>query len=128
MSLEYNTDTRAAKNESSPPSSKSAETKSAETKGAGAELGLLLRSGAVNYAVKEQDAGGLRFGGVAQTQPARLSRDISSLVDKGVSVYVVSDDASDRGLERTDLVPGVESRTRAQLAELYADYDEVWSW
>jgi sulfur relay (sulfurtransferase) DsrF/TusC family protein len=97
-------------------------------KGAGANLGVLLRGNAVNYAVKGQDATGLSFGGRAQTQPPRLDEDVAKLVGKGVEVYVVEDDAAGRGLERSDLVEGVRTVSRAGLPQLLAGYDQVWHW
>jgi len=48
-------------------------------KGAGADLDVLLRGNAVNYAVREQDASGLAFGDRRQTQPPRLDEDVAKL-------------------------------------------------
>ena len=39
---------------------------------AGANLGLLLRGNAVNYAVRAQNAAGLAFGAWRQTHPPRI--------------------------------------------------------
>jgi sulfur relay (sulfurtransferase) DsrF/TusC family protein len=97
-------------------------------KGAGADLGLLLRGSAVNYAVKGQDASGLSFGGKAQTQPPKIDEDVAKLVGKGVDVYVVEDDAAERGLERNDFVAGVKPVSRSGLAKLFAGYDQIWHW
>jgi sulfur relay (sulfurtransferase) DsrF/TusC family protein len=97
-------------------------------KGAGAEVDVLLRANAVSYAVKGQDAAGLVFGARRQTQPPRLDEDVAKLVAKGVRVLIVAEDLRDRGLERGDLVPGVDGIPRAQLAKLLEDYDQVWHW
>lgn len=97
-------------------------------KGAGADLAVLLRGNAVNYAVRGQDAAGLSFGGRAQTQPPRLDQEISRLVGKGVEVFVVEDDAATRGLEPTDLVEGVTTVPRSRLPALLSSYDQVWHW
>jgi hypothetical protein len=51
-------------------------------KGAGADLGVLLRGNAVNYAALGQDAAGLAFGGWRQTQPP--SSTASSALDATV--------------------------------------------
>ena len=66
-------------------------------KGAGADLGVLLRGNAVNYAALGQDAAGLAFGGWRQTQPPRLADDITALVAKGVAVYAIAEDLAERG-------------------------------
>jgi sulfur relay (sulfurtransferase) DsrF/TusC family protein len=97
-------------------------------RGAGADLGVVLCGNAVNYAVKGQDASGLSFGDKRQTQPPRMERDIAALIDKGVPVFVVEDDVQVLGLERTDLIGGLNPIARAKLPALFADYDQVWTW
>src|SRR6266478_671739 len=77
-------------------------------KAAGADLSVLLRGNAVNYAVRGQNAAGLAFGGWCQTQPPRIADDIGSLTTKGVAVYVLTEDLAQRGLEAGDLVTGLE--------------------
>ena len=52
-------------------------------KAAGADLAVLLRGNAVNYAVRGQDAAGLAFGGWRQTQPPRVADNIASLTTRG---------------------------------------------
>jgi len=97
-------------------------------KAAGADLGVLLRGNAVNYAVRGQDAAGLAFGAWRQTQPPRLGNDIAALPTKGVPVYVLSEDLAERGLEAGDLVPGLERVARDGLPGLFAAHDQVWHW
>ena len=97
-------------------------------KTAGADIDVLLRANAVNYGVKGQDASGLRFGNKAQTHPPRLEDDVRRLIDKGAKVYVVADDVAERGLERNDLVEGLERVSRAGIAPLCSHYDQVWHW
>jgi sulfur transfer complex TusBCD TusB component (DsrH family) len=97
-------------------------------KGAGADLAVLLRGNAVNYAVKGQDASGLSFGGRPQTQPPRLDEDVAKLVTKGVPVFLVEEDAAERGIEGTELVAGVEAVSRRELPALLERYDRVWHW
>ncbi|MDD9934338.1 MAG: DsrE family protein [Myxococcales bacterium] len=97
-------------------------------KGAGADLGVLLTGNAVNYAVKAQDASGLSFGGKVQAQPPNIARDVAKLVDKGIEVHLVSDDAAARGIESSDLIEGVKPITRRELAALYDAHDQVWNW
>ncbi len=97
-------------------------------KGAGADLNLLLRGNAVNYAVKGQDASGLAFGERKQTQPPRLDDDLAKLIAKGVDVYYVEEDFAERGLEKNELIPGPKGVRRAGLPQLFASYDQVWHW
>jgi sulfur relay (sulfurtransferase) DsrF/TusC family protein len=97
-------------------------------KAAGADLGVLLRGNAVNYAVRGQDASGLAFGGWRQTQPPRLADDIAALTAKGVAVYVLAEDLVPRGLAAGDLIPGLEQITRDKLPALFAAHDQVWHW
>lgn len=97
-------------------------------KGAGADLALLLRGNAVNYAVKAQDASGLSFGGKSQTQPPHIADDLSKLPGKGVDVFLVEDDAAERGLEPTDFIEGIKTVSRSGLAKLFANYDQIWHW
>ena len=97
-------------------------------KGAGATLDVVLRGNAVNYAVKGQDASGLAFGERGQKQPPRIEEDVAKLIPKGIAVFIVEDDLRERGLERGDLIPGVEFVSRAGLPALFGGYDQVWHW
>ena len=97
-------------------------------KGAGATLDVLLRGNAVNYGVNGQDASGLSFGAIKQTQPPRLSEDVAKLVDKGVKVYVIEEDLAERGIEASSLVGGLTPVARASVAELISGYDYAWHW
>lgn len=96
--------------------------------GAGAKLDVLLLASAVNYGVLSQDAGGLRFGDQAQTQPPHLAEDVARLMEKGCAVYLVQEDCAERGLEPRDLVPGLKTLGRARLPQLFEEYDQVWHW
>lgn len=97
-------------------------------KGAGANLDVLLRGNAVNYAVMGQDASGLAFGEKKQTRPPRLEQDLAKLTAKGVKVFLVADDLAERGVEPTELISGLETIGRDRLPKLFADYDLVWHW
>jgi len=97
-------------------------------KGAGADLSVLLRGNAVNYAVPGQDASGLSFGGLAQTRPPELPQDIAKLIAKGVEVYVVEDDLEERGIAKDTLVAGLRPVPRDRIAALLGEFDQVWSW
>jgi sulfur relay (sulfurtransferase) DsrF/TusC family protein len=97
-------------------------------RGAGAELDVLLTGDAVNYAVRAQDASGLAFGEWKQTQPPRIAGDIAALLEKGVSVYLVADDANERGLADVPLVQGVRRLASKEMPELLGRYDRIWQW
>lgn len=97
-------------------------------KGAGADLHVLLRGNAVNYAVKGQDASGLCFGERRQTQPPKIEEEVAKLTAKGVKVFVVQEDLVERGLEPADLIAGVELIPLAHLPTLFTAYDQVWHW
>src|SRR5450432_7820 len=95
-------------------------------RGAGADIHLLLRGAAVNYAVRGQDASGLRFGAREQTQPPRIERDLSSLAGKGASIYVVQEDVAERGLRPGELIPGLDYVTKDALPGLFGGFERVW--
>lgn len=97
-------------------------------KGAGANIDILLRANAVNYAVSAQDASGLAFGDWRQTQPPRLAEDLSGALAKGIAVFVSSEDLAERGLSMSDLIPGLEPVSRDAMAGVLARYDQVWHW
>jgi hypothetical protein len=97
-------------------------------RGAGAELDVLLTGDAVNYAVRAQDASGLAFGEWRQTQPPRIAGDIAALLEKGVGVFLVAEDARERALDDVPLVEGVRVLPRAELAGLLGRYERIWQW
>ena len=97
-------------------------------KGAGADLAVLLRGNAVNYAVKGQDASGLAFGEKRQTQPPALAADLAKLVGKGVAVHIVQDDADARGLDRGELIEGLTPVPRSDVPKLFGQFERVWHW
>lgn len=89
---------------------------------------VLLKGNAVNYAVRGQDASGLSFGGKEQTQPPKIDRDIGAMIKNGIDVYLVRDDAAERGLEVSELVAGIRPIARDEVAGLFRNYDFVWHW
>ena len=97
-------------------------------KGANADVDVLLRGNAVNYAVKAQDAGGLSFGGLEQTQPPKIADDLIRLKAKGAKIYVVEDALRERGIEPGELIDGPDLISRGKLAKLFGEYDQVWHW
>ena len=97
-------------------------------KNAGADISVLLRANAVNYAVKGQDASGLAFGESKMTHPSEIDKDVEKMIQKGVPVYLVEQDANERGLSDADFVSGIKKVRRDALPELIDQHDQVWHW
>jgi sulfur transfer complex TusBCD TusB component (DsrH family) len=97
-------------------------------KNAGADISVILRANAVNYAVKGQDASGLSFGEAKMAHPPEIDKDVEKMIDKGLPVYVVDEDAKDRGLSDGELIGGVKKVKRQDLPELIDQHDQVWHW
>ncbi len=97
-------------------------------KGAGAEMTLLLRGNAVNYAVKRQDASGLSFGARKQTRPPKLHEDLAALAKKGVAILAVQEDVGHYGLKRDDLIAEIELVPKNRVALLMDEHERIWWW
>ena len=97
-------------------------------KNAGADITLLLRANAVNYAIKGQDASGLAFGDIKMTRPPEIDKDVERMIDKGVPVYLVQEDAEDRGLSNGNLIAGIKKISRSDLPALFDQHDQIWHW
>lgn len=94
---------------------------------AGADLGVLLRSNAVNYVVGQQ-CPPLSIGRATITHPAQPNADLAILQAKGARVYVVQEDLDDRGIDKARCVVEVQPIRRSEVAELLERYDRVWHW
>ena len=97
-------------------------------KGAGAELDVLLRANAVNYAVKAQKVAPLSFGDRQQKHGPDIAGEVAGLIGKGISVYIVKDDLAERGISDDELIDGLSPVSRDGLAKLLDGYDHVWHW
>ena len=98
-------------------------------KGAGADLTVVLRGNAVNYAVAGQGAPGLTVGEWKQTQAPKMDRDVLDLIEKRkIPVYVVAEDLADRGIGPGELVPGIQLLSRTALPALFDDFALVAHW
>ena len=97
-------------------------------KNAGADIAALLRGNATNYAVRGQDASGLSFGGVALSVPPTIENDIAEMIAKGIPIYAVQEDLDQRGITAGDLVPGVTTVSKNDVARLSDEHDQVWHW
>jgi hypothetical protein len=101
----------------------------AAMQGAGAEHTVVLRGNAVNYAVASQGVPGLTIGKWKQTQAPKMDRDVLDLIEKRkIPVYVIVEDLADRGIERSELVPGVQLLSRMELPGLFTEFALVTHW
>ena len=101
----------------------------AAMQGAGAEHTVVLRGNAVNYAVSGQGAPGLSIGGWKQSQAPRMHDDVIDLIDKRkIPVFVIEEDLAARGIERDELIPGVELLSLKMLPKRMAEYEIVSHW
>jgi sulfur relay (sulfurtransferase) DsrF/TusC family protein len=96
---------------------------------AGAEHTVVLRGNAVNYAVAGQGAPGLTIGAWKQTLAPRMDNDVVDLIEKRkIPVFVIEEDLALRGIERTELVAGIELLSSKMLPKRMAEYDIVLHW
>ena len=101
----------------------------AAMRGAGAEHTVVLRGNAVNYAVAGQGAPGLTIGGWTQTQAPRMDNDVIDLIKKHkIPVFVIEEDLAARGIERGELISGVELLSSKMLPRRMAEYQLVSHW
>ncbi len=95
---------------------------------ADANVDVLLRGNAVNYAARNQDASGLAFGSLSHAHPPSVDTELDRFLEKGVSVYLVQEDADERGIKHAELLPGIEPVARSTLPTVFSYYDQVWHW
>lgn len=102
---------------------------SAAVKNAGIEdLSILLTGNAVNYAVKDHITDPMNIGGGTVPYPFDPSGDIGRMVEKGISFYLLRDDAEQRGIDASSFIGSVEFISRSQLAGFIGQYDSIWHW
>ena len=97
-------------------------------KNGGADVGLLLRGNAVNYAAKGQDASGLTIGSTSLVGPPRIGDDLTALMKTNAKVYVVKEDLEERGISNGDIIDGIEEITRKGIAKLFGSFDRILHW
>ena len=101
----------------------------AAMQGAGAQHTVLLRANAVSYAVAGQGAPGLAIGDWVQTHAPKMDRDVADLIEtRKIPVFVVQEDMSERGIERTELIADVHLVSRAAIPTMCAEHDLVHAW
>jgi sulfur relay (sulfurtransferase) DsrF/TusC family protein len=94
----------------------------------GGEIDILLKGNAVNYVISGQDSSGLSFGKWQQNQPAKLDLDLIDCLKNGLGVYIIEEDAQDRGLPLNKIIEGVKKVSRKELPALFEKYEQVWHW
>lgn len=97
-------------------------------KRSGLDMAVLLRASAVNYGVRGQDASGLRIGDIELHHPPQLDRDVEALLELGVPVYYLREDAEERGIHENKFVDGIKPVGRSELPSILEEYDQVWHW
>ena len=96
-------------------------------RGAGADVDVLLRGNAVNYAVV-QACPPLRIGPATINHPARPNEDLAKLEAKGARIYVVQEDLDERGIDKQRCVEAVRPIRRSEIADLLEEHDQIWHW
>lgn len=97
-------------------------------KNSGAEVSILLKSNAVNYAVKGQNAAGLEFGGNPVPRFPRIEQDLVKMIEQAVPVYLIQEDIQDRGIADAELISGIRVISNSKLAQLFGEFDKIWHW
>lgn len=95
---------------------------------AGAGQQVLLRGPATAYAVPGQSVESLVIGGVAGGNPPRLDQDVARLIEAGVPVWAVREDAEERGIAPAAAVPGVQWVDRPDVARLFSEAERIFAW
>jgi len=94
----------------------------------GAEIDLLLRGNAVNYAVPGQDVSGLTFGDSPFGGPVAIEHDLESMMKDGIRVYAVKEDLESRGIDSSRILKGIQLIPAGEIASLFDSFDQIWHW
>jgi sulfur transfer complex TusBCD TusB component (DsrH family) len=62
------------------------------------------------------------------THPPEIDKDVEKMIQKGIPVYLVKEDAEERGLSDKDLISEIKKVTRQDLPGLIDQHDQVWHW
>ncbi len=94
---------------------------------AGADVAVLLRGNAVNYAVR-QSCPPLAIGRTAIQHPAQPNEDLAKLEAKGARVWVVQEDLDERGIDKQRCIAAAQPIRRADVVDLLEQHDQIWHW
>ena len=93
------------------------------------EINILLREGAVTYAVTGQQLTGARVMGqevmAHDTSPAQV---MEFMLAHGARIYAIEEDLAERGVSVEDLVRGITPIPRREVARLVQEHDAVLVW
>lgn len=95
---------------------------------AGAEIDVLLRGNAVNYALEAQKSLPVSFGNWTQQHPPEVVTQVRSLIKKGAEVYASAADINNRGILHDRLLASVTLLADADISRLFDRYDRVLAW
>jgi hypothetical protein len=96
-------------------------------RGAGADIHVLLRGNAVNYAVL-QACPPLTIGAASINHPARPNEDLVKLEARGARIFVVQEDLDERGIDKQRCVAAAHPIRRSEIADLLEEHDQIWHW
>lgn len=96
-------------------------------KNGGADISVLLRANAVNYAIRGQATSDFAIGDKKLGYPPDISGDLERLIQKGAAVYVVKEDCEERGIS-AGFIPGLKTISRKEIPALFEKFDLVWHW
>ena len=97
-------------------------------KNSGADISILLKGNAVNYVLRGQDASGLSFGTHKTPRSPQIDQDVIKMIEKGIPIYAIEDDAKERGLLESEWIAGIRKIKKAQLPEFLETYEKIWNW
>lgn len=97
-------------------------------KNAGTAQSVLLRGPATGYAVREQLTDSLKIGGVKPGNPSRIDQDLQRLIEAGVKVWAIREDAKERGIAPEDTLAGIQWVDRAEVAGLFQEAARIFAW
>ena len=96
-------------------------------KNAGADITILLRGNAVNYALGEQNAS-LHASSLGIEHPPAFAEDLRKMQAKGVQVFCWKSDLEKRGISDEALIPDIRQIAGEDFARLADSQDYVLHW
>jgi intracellular sulfur oxidation DsrE/DsrF family protein len=92
------------------------------------EIDVLLRGGAVRYALQNQPRTHLVIGSQSVDTLPHYETELRNLLDSGVSVYVSAADCDRCRVDQNRLIPAVVAVDSPGVAKLFAEHAHVWHW